>query len=130
MLNWIKNIFKKDSYLNEDELISRLSEENLKEDIDDKSEELFKSSVIRYIRNDEDNPPVIDVLCEDFHGPIMPEPGSIIWVSVDGGVSRPFKCIRYDFFESGDEDERRKVYIVVHPAVISDIMPKLTFQES
>lgn len=128
MFNWLKKLFKKDSFLSEDDILSQIGDNE--EEYSDDREVLFKSSVIRYIKNDEDDPPVIDVLCEEFHGPIMPETGSIIWVSVDGGVSRPFICIRYDFFESGDEEERSRVYIVVRPALISDIMPKLTFQES
>lgn len=118
MLKWIKNLFKKDSFLNEDEVYEQLANET--EVAEDSTEELFKTSVIRYIRNDEDAPPVIEVLCENFKGPIMPEVGSIIWVS-DGGLSRPYKCLRYDFFQSSDEDESRRVYIVVHPAKISDI---------
>ena len=63
----------------------------------------------------------MDVIVDDFTGPMMPEEDSIIWVDIEG-LLRPFKVIRYDYIQNTSEYDSMYVYIVVQPAPKSDIV--------
>lgn len=125
--DWFK---KKTSVDIENEMTEEVIREN-EEYLNENTPEILPVSVIRYLKDDDDSAPQIEILCEQFHGPMLPEPGSIIWIADDyTRTSRPYKCIRYDFFESDDEYERSRSYIVVQCASSSEVMPNPKFVAS
>lgn len=126
--NWFK---KKSSIEVEDELAEQAIRENEELMNEAEIESSIPATIIRYFKEDDDAPPSIEILSEDFHGPVLPETGSIIWIKDDDTrTTRPYKCIRYDYFESDDEYERSRCYIVVEAAKSSDIMPNPKFVAS
>lgn len=113
------------------EQVIRENEEYMKKLEESKQDISLPAAVIRYIIDDEEAGPDIEILCEEFHAPVLPERGSVIWIyDYDTRTTRPYKCIRYDFFESDDEYERSRIYIVVEAAMSSDIVPNPKYLNS
>lgn len=124
--NWLTRLFasrRKRDELREEELseqIIREDEERLREAY---SKEI-PATVITYTQSDDETqPPMMNAIVDDFTGPMMPEPDSIIWATIDGFL-RPFKVIRYDYIQNSSEYDSMRVYIVVQPAPRSEIVPK------
>ena len=125
----IKNLFQKKSELTEDEIeeqyISSLAEENdreLMEEMDSLS--VLPASVIMYIFDDSaDTEQEIQMLTliEEFGIPVEPEKDSIIWILSSDG-RKPYKVIRTDYIHDIDDYHRYRQYIVVEPAIASDVM--------
>ena len=123
MFNWLFNLFQnKEKKITEQ--VIRDNEEYQKKLDSERPENIIPASVIRYIISEEESGPDIEILVDDFHGPLLPEPGTIIWIyDEETRTTRPYKTVRFDFFESDDEYERSRVYIVVEGAMSSDIVP-------
>lgn len=126
--DWISRLFS--SHNNEMEREEKMADEIIKENeemLERAYEDEIPAAVIRYIPSQDDNSgPQIDVLLDEFHSPILPENGSIIWIQYEK-MLRPFKCIRYDYIENGFELDTIRVYIVVEPATTSDVIPNPKF---
>ena len=132
MLKWLKKLLRRN---NSDFIENELTEEAIRdnEEADREARERVEgevpASVIYYTPpQDEKSGPGIQILVEEFTGPILPEKDSIVWIRENDTTLRPFKCIRYDFFESGNEAESMRVYIVVEAAKNSEIIPHPKFQ--
>jgi hypothetical protein len=63
----------------------------------------------------------MDVIVDDFTGPMVPEEESIIWADIVGFLG-PFKVIRYEDMQNTSDYDSMYVYIVVQPATKSDIV--------
>lgn len=122
--DWLKMIFSSERKRNELRE-ERFSEEIIREDeerLRESYEKEIPASVITYLQeNDDAATPVMDVIVDNFSGPILPEAGSVIWVDING-LLRPFKVIRYDYIQNSSEYDSMRLYIVVHPASKSDIV--------
>ena len=112
-------------------LEERLSEEIILED-EQRLEETYNStdvqaSVITYVStNDDDALPRMDVLVDEFKARLLPEPGSIIWIDIDG-ILRSFRTVRIDYVCNDSDYDSMRVYIVVCPAQKRDIVDKPYF---
>lgn len=112
-------------------LEERLSEEIIREE-EQRREEANEStdvlaSVITYIStNDEDALPRMDILVDEFKGRLLPEPGSIIWIDIDG-ILRSFCTVRLDYVCNESDYDSMRVYVVVRPASKHDIVDKPFF---
>ena len=122
--NWLKYMFT-DSRRRDNLLEEKYSEQIIREDAERLAEAHDKeinAKVITYLQGDDDQAtPIMDVIVDDFTGPMMPEEDSIIWVDIEG-LLRPFKVIRYDYIQNTSEYDSMYVYIVVQPAPKSDIV--------
>ena len=122
--NWLKYMFT-DSRRRDNLLEEKYSEQIIREDAERLAEARDKeinAKVITYLQGDDDQAtPIMDVIVDDFTGPMMPEEDSIIWVDIEG-LLRPFKVIRYDYIQNTSEYDSMYVYIVVQTAPKSDIV--------
>ena len=129
MFSFFRNLFwKKET---EDELEERLSNEIIRENEQEleniRNQELPVSIISYSVPDTEDGTPNINVLVDEYHCNMLPESGSIIWITDNSGAMRPHKFIRFDFIENGSEIDTARVYIVVEPAFISDVVPHPKF---
>jgi len=126
-----KNLFRKET---NEELEERLSDEIIRENEQEleniRNQELPVSIISYSVSNNEDEIPEINILVEEFHCNLLPEPGSIIWITGNDGAMRPHKTIRFDFIENGSEIDTVRVYIVVEPAFKTDVVPHPKFLNS
>ena len=125
--SWLSGLFSKRT---RDELREeRLSEQVIEED-EERLREAYESeipaTVITYVFDEapesEMSTPRMEVLVEDFTARMLPEPGAILWIDVEGQL-RSFKMTRLDYICSSSEYDSMRVYIVVEPAKNSDIIP-------
>ena len=110
----------------------RLTDEIIKENdaaVEEALTEGIPAAVIEYIPND-DGMPLIRFLLEEMTCRMLPEVGSILWITQDKGVTRPHKVIRYDYMENGSLYDSIRVYVVTEPATTSDIMPNPRYLEA
>lgn len=126
-MGWLSRLLRR----KDDRRERRAEEELLREDAEAQAaayaSDDVPASVIRYVpADDEDVSLNIEVLCEDFHGKILPEKGSVIWITRQG-VPRPFKVARIDFIENGSAYDVSRVYVVVEPATFGDVNPNPRF---
>ena len=114
-----------DSRRRDNLLEEKYSEQIIREDAERLAEARDKeinAKVITYLQGDDDQAtPIMDVIVDDFTGPMMPETDSIIWVDVESFL-RPFKVIRYDYIQNTSEYDSMYVYIVRQPAPKADIV--------
>lgn len=114
----------------EELLEDELSREAIEDDerrIREAYETEIPATVITYIQGaDEESTPTMSVLLDDFKCRLMPDVGSIIWIET-GEMLRPFKVERYDYIQNASEYDSMRVYIVVHPAQRSHIIPNPYF---
>ena len=78
------------------------------------------AKVITYVQTKEYESPQIQILC-DFHNNILPMIDSIIWIRNKNQLF-PYKVIRYDYIENGNEETYNLTYIVVVRALPGDII--------
>lgn len=132
LFKFFKNLFKRKE--TDEELEERLSDEIIKEndqELENIRNQQLPASVISYsVLDDEDRTPNINVLVDEYHCNMLPEPGSIIWITTSDGTLRPHKFLRFDFIENNSELDTIRVYIVVEPAFISDVVPHKKFLNS
>jgi hypothetical protein len=117
----------------DEDIEEALEDKIIKEEEDNVESEYLnsdiKSTLITYIpTSEEDMSCRMEILVDEMHTPILPEPGSVIWVMKEDGL-RPWKCIRYDYIENGSLYDVRRVYIVAEKATSSDIMEKPSYSE-
>jgi hypothetical protein len=114
-----------DSRQRDNLLEEKYSEQIIREDAERLAEARDKeinAKVITYLQGDDEQAtPIMDVIVDDFTGPMMPEENSIIWVDIEGFL-RPFKVIRYDYIQNTSKYDSMYVYIVVQPSTKSDIV--------
>ena len=131
-MNWFKKFYYWLTYLfigtrqRNNLLEEKYSEQIIREDeqrLEEARKKEIRAKVIAYLQgeNDEKDTPVIDVIVDEFIGPILPEKDSIIWVDVNEFL-RPFRVIRYDYIQNSSEYDSIFVYIVVQPATKSEIV--------
>ncbi len=131
-MNWFKKFHYWLTYLfigtrqRNNLLEEKYSEQIIREDeqrLEEARKKEIRAKVIAYLQgeNDEKDTPVIDVIVDEFIGPILPEKDSIIWVDVNEFL-RPFRVIRYDYIQNSSEYDSIFVYIVVQPATKSEIV--------
>ena len=123
MLDFFKNLFKKkktDEEI-EEELTEQIIEENHEEFVENASNGII-ASVVAYQMADDGQQALPVILVENFTGGILPEPDSVIWISIDN-MLRPFVTVRYDFIQNENEIDSIRVYIVVRAAKLSELIP-------
>ena len=117
----IKKWFTKKSNLNiEQELTKEIIEHNTSEEVVNVSAKIIQYYV--NVDSEETDIPTIIFIC-DFHSSIMPDIGSIIWCpNKDKNKLEPYKVIRFDFIEDPNTDLNKDIFIVVKPAIQTDII--------
>ena len=117
----IKKWFTKKSNLNiEQELTREVIEHNTSEEVVNVSAKIIQYYV--NVDSEETDIPTIIFIC-DFHSSIMPDIGSIIWCpNKDKNKLEPYKVIRFDFIEDPNTDLNKDIFIVVKPAIQTDII--------
>lgn len=124
-IKWLKSLFRKPQKTNEeleDELTEQIITEH-EEALREAYEESLPASVIAY-EPDESTDYVSAqsvVLVENYTCKMLPSENSILWIPVDGFL-RPFKFVRFDFIQTDNEYESMRVYIVVKPAMQTDVV--------
>lgn len=132
MWKWLERFRKKKAVereLEEEErLVAEVIRENEAAAEEARQDAGIPATVITYIPADDDSGPKMDILVEEMTCRMLPEPGSIIWISGED-VSRPFKVVRFDYMENGSDYDSMRVYVVTVPAYSSDVMPNPQFME-
>lgn len=113
----------------EEKLTNELLKEN-SEDIEEEMESGIVASIVMYTPDSEsNNNPTMTIFPDNFKGPIMPEPDSIIWIEdKETKVLNPYKVVRFDYVSNSSAYDSMRVYIVVTPARSTDIMPIPPYQ--
>lgn len=122
MWRWFERLRARKEFEREEQLVEEVIRENEEAAEEARESAGIPATIISYIPADDDSGPKMDILVEEMTCRMLPEPGSIIWISADEG-SRPFKVIRFDYMENGSEYDSMRVYVVVQPAYSSDVMP-------
>ena len=123
-------IFERFNRKRDAQLEERLSEQVIREEeerLEEARQNELPATVIVYRAGEnDDEPPHMEILVDDFKCAMLPETGSVIWVEIENWL-RPCQVIRYDFIQNSSEYDSMRVYVVVHPANRSTIIPNPYF---